>query len=378
MPERGHPMTPIRSRPRVPLLVLAAAMLLSGCAVLPGMRVKDSAFFREPEPEAAELEYKLVPITPAVIREQPRQPSIGDIERALQVATDDYVYRIQPRDVLTIIVWEHPELTIPAGEFRPNEEYGRLVREDGTIFFPYAGILHVAGLTLEEVRRLLVERLDRVIQNPQVDVRVAAYRGQRVYVTGQVLKPGVLPITDVPMTVLDAVNSVGGFTEKADRRIAYLTRNGVRYPIDLVALYERGDVRQNYLLRSGDVLNVPDNQASKIFVLGEVGQQTPVFPGTAGLSLAEAIAQAAGIDVTAADTTGVFVIRGAPEPDAPITVYRLDASNATAMILADRFQLQPRDVVFVSTAPLTRWNRVVSQILPTVQTLWQTDRLIND
>jgi len=362
------------------LPALLALALLSGCAALPGMTVADrSAWFPETEPDTPAIPYKVIPITADVIRAQPR-PGLPRQEPPppLHRETGDYAYRIQPHDVLTIIVWEHPELTIPAGEFRPDEEFGRLVREDGTIFFPYAGLLKVAGLTLEEVRRLITERLERVIQNPQVDVRVAAYRGQRVYVTGQVTKPGILPITDLPMTVLDALNSVGGFTAEADRRTAYLTRDGIRYPIDLVALYQRGDLRQNYVLRHGDVLNVPDNDENKVFVIGEVGQQAPVVPDIDGLTLAEALARSEGIDLSAADTTGIFVIRGGPDESEPVTVYRLDASNATAMILADRFQLQPRDVVFVSAAPLTRWNRVISQILPTVQTLWQTDRLIND
>lgn len=358
------------------LVALAAGALLSGCAALPGMRIDDrSAWFPETEPAAEALEYKLVPITPALIRAQPRPDSAADAEQALGTAATDYVYRIQPHDVLTIIVWDHPELTIPAGEFRSGEESGRLVRNDGTIFFPYAGVVPVAGLTVDEVRRLLADRLDRVIQNPQVDVRVAAYRGHRAYVTGQVQQPGVLPLTDVPLTVLDAVNSVGGFAEQADRRVAYLTRDGVRHVIDLAALYQRGDLRQNFVLQHGDVLNIPDNQDSKVFVLGEVGQQSPVYPGVRGLTLAEALAQAEGIDLTTADTTGVYVVRGTLEANAPVTVYRLDASNATAMILADSFQLQPRDVVFVSTAPLARWNRVVDQILPTVQTLWQTRQL---
>lgn len=320
---------------------------------------------------ATTLKYRLIPITPDILKKQTKL--VDHSLPTLSTSTEDYVYRVQPRDVLNIIVWEHPELTTPAGEFRPGEEQGRLVREDGTIFYPYAGIVKVAGLTVEEIRQKLVKRLKRFIQDPQVDVRVSAFRSQRVYVTGRVAKPDVLPITDVPLTVLDAINQVGGFSDQANRRVAYLTRDDQRHRIDLIALYEHGDMHQNVVLRDQDVLNIPDNLDNKVFVLGEVGEQAQVYIDITGLTLAEAIAQVKGFDLRTADTRGVYVIRGVP--DGELTVYQLDASRATAMMLADGFELQPRDVVFVSTAPLARWNRVIEQILPTVQSLWQTRQL---
>lgn len=290
---------------------------------------------------------------------------------------EDYHYRVQPRDILSVIVWEHPELSIPTGEFRSAEESGRLVREDGTIFYPYAGIVQVGGLTVEQIRRLLVERLEPLIQNPQVDVRVAAFRSQRAYVTGQVRQPGVLPITDVPLSVLDAINGAGGLDEEANRARAYLLRDGRTHPVDLNALYDEGDIGENYLLRHGDVLNVPDNFDNKVFVLGEVGVQSPVYLHRGKLSLAEAITHAEGIDLDRADTAGVYVIRGETNAQGELQpkAYQLDARSPVALVLADAFPLQARDVVFVSTAPLSRWNRVVSQILPTVQAIWQTRQL---
>jgi polysaccharide export outer membrane protein len=58
-------------------------------------------------------------------------------------------------------------------------------------------------------------------------------------------------------------------------------------------------------------------------------------------------------------------------------VYRLDASSADALLLAVQFQLEPHDVVYVTTYGLTAWNRIVTQIFPTVQGLWQTVDLAN-
>jgi polysaccharide export outer membrane protein len=91
------------------------------------------------------------------------------------------------------------------------------------------------------------------------------------------------------------------------------------------------------------------------------------------MSLAEALGDAAGLDPVSS-SGGVYVFRGRYE--AP-QVYRLDASTADALLLAVQFQLEPHDVVFVSPYRLASWNRVVTQLMPTVQGLWQSVDLAN-
>jgi polysaccharide export outer membrane protein len=103
------------------------------------------------------------------------------------------------------------------------------------------------------------------------------------------------------------------------------------------------------------------------------------------LSLAEALSEAEGLDLKVADTRNVFVLRGQPvlADDGTIRgirpeVYHLDSSVAVSLLLAEGFQLQPRDIVHVGSSGVVRFNRVVQQILPLVQIIWQTDDLIND
>lgn len=354
---------------------LAAATLLSGCAsLLPGMHMSESGV----EARGTDANpVRVIPVTPALLEEQARARARAAEARPRDPLADEaarWQYRVAPFDVLSVIVWDHPELTIPAGEFRAAEAAGNAVQADGTVFYPHVGVVHVAGRTLPEIRQLLTEKLRRVVQGPQLDVRVAAFRGQRVHVTGEVVAPGAYPITDVPLRVADAIALAKGLGPQAFPGRVTLVRRGVPQRLDLRALFEEGDTSQNWLLQDGDIVHVASAAQNKVFVMGEVRQPSskPMLRGQ--MTLAEAIGDSAGFDPVTSDPGAVYVLRGryeAPE------VYRLDATSADALLLAAQFQLQPLDVVFVAPYALTSWNRVVQQILPTVQGLWQAADLAN-
>ena len=287
-------------------------------------------------------------------------------------------YLVGPRDILNITVWEHPELTIPAGQFRSAETAGNIVGEDGTFFYPFAGVIQAAGRTVEDIREELTKKLSKYIVNVQLDVRVAAYRSQRVYVVGEVLNPGVYLVKDIPLTVLEAINNAGGVTPESDLRNITLTRKDKAYSINLLSLYEGGDLSQNVLLQHGDVLNVPDNVFNKVFVLGENtfgrfrGQIRSVRMNKARMTLTEAISEAGGLIQETSDAARIFVFRtslGKSE------IFHLDAKSPDALILAERFPLQPRDIVFVDRAPGIRWNQIIRQLQPTMDLLNSIDDL---
>jgi polysaccharide biosynthesis/export protein len=362
-------------------LWLIAVMLGAGaCAWGPGMSMDEQEFNERNAGKAKEGgdgAYQIVPITAPLLA---RQMAAQQKERAplrrdpLEALAQGYDYRVTPHDVLTVTVWDHPELTIPAGEFRTPEATGFAVASDGTMFFPHVGEVEVGGKTLREVRELLTRRLANVIERPQLDVRVAGFRGQRVQVTGEVVAPSTLPITDVPLRVQDALSQAKGTTPEADLRNITLTRAGKVITLDLQALYEQGDNTQNWLLQNGDVVHVPDRSRNKVFVLGEVRKPSSRVMVKGRMTLAEAIGDTEGFDPLTSNPGKVYVIRGSFERP---TIYRLDASSADSLLLATQFQLEPRDVIFVSAHNLTRWNRIISQIQPTVQLLWMSVDLAN-
>ena len=352
------------------------AFACSGCFLAPGMHMNESALEDRGRGTSDPSRFRIELITPKVLVAQAKSRADAEASRRRDgppAPPPPSDYRISPHDVLSVIVWEHPELTIPAGEFRSAETTGFPVSAEGNIYFPHVGLLKAAERTTEEVRRELTEKLARVVKDPQLQVLVAAYRGKRAQVSGEVVAPSAVPITDLPLRVQDAIAYAKGFTLDADPAHVTLSREGQVHQLDLLALYEGGDVSQNWVLQDGDVVHVPDRSRNKIFVLGEVKKPATRYLPKGRLTLADAIADQTELDLVYANPAQIFVFRG--QYDAP-EVYRLDASSPDALLLATQFQLQARDVVFVSTNNLGRYSRVVSQILPTVQALWETYNVI--
>lgn len=153
---------------------------------------------------------------------------------------DPKTYRIGPEDIVSIMVWREKEMS---GMF--------VVRPDGRITLPLAGEMMVSELTPEQVQAKVVELYSKYINKPEVSVSLARVGSKKYYLVGQVNRTGMFPLV-VPTTVLEAINSAGGFQEFANRKKVYILRGDKRIRFNYDEVIKGKNMSQNIQVENGD------------------------------------------------------------------------------------------------------------------------------
>lgn len=165
-------------------------------------------------------------------------------------------YTMRPGDELNIVVTQQADL----GNSKDNQT-PFVVRPDGTVSFPLVGIIHAEGMTVSQFTDVLQQGLSQYIVNPDVSVNITKLGRMRVYVFGEVRKPGAVEL-DKGHTVIDAIGAAQGFTrDTAKKKIFLIHQDQPKslIPINLNNMLKTGDMSQNVTLREGDILYLTKN-----------------------------------------------------------------------------------------------------------------------
>ncbi|MGI9291342.1 MAG: polysaccharide biosynthesis/export family protein [Gammaproteobacteria bacterium] len=163
------------------------------------------------------------------------------------LANDDY--KLNPGDIISISVWKEPDL-----------QRDVLIRPDGKFSFPLVGDILAEGFSVEEIRSMVSQRLERYIPETVVSVTVIQINGNKIYVIGQVNRPGEI-IANPPIDVVKALSMSGGlnaFAQPNQIKILRRTPAGQKsIPFRFGDIEKGKSLEQNIRLQAGDVVIVP-------------------------------------------------------------------------------------------------------------------------
>jgi polysaccharide export outer membrane protein len=245
----------------------------------------------------------------------------------------------------------------------------QFVGRDGAITVPYAGRVQVAGRTTRAVQSVIEKALVGKAIQPQVLVNVIHPVSNSVTVGGEGVGAARVPLSVRGDRLLDVIASAGGVKGPVNETYVELARGRTTARVPLTRII--ADPRENIFMQANDVLTlVRDPQT--FLAVGATGINAQIPFNADGITLAEALVKAGGLQDQRSDPQGVFIFRyehpsiarelipqlAAQGPEVPI-VYRLDLRNPNSLFIEQKFRMASHDLVYVSNAPLVEVEKVI-------------------
>jgi len=265
-------------------------------------------------------------------------------------------YRISAGDILSIILVGYPDITSAGASGYP-------VDQQGFVQFPLVGRIKATGMSVPQFTANLQRQLQRYLKFSDPQVKIVDYRGNKFFIDGEVTKPGEFAIADAPVSLYSAISMAGGATPTGDSNNIVFNRKGVNYNIGLQSLRQLGSSANQIYLQDGDSIHVNSQNRNKVYVLGEFGRVEPVPILEQGITLAQVIGESKGLDSNTSNAAKIYVVRDNLNTRTT-DIYYVDMQTITSFALANRFEMRANDIIYVDPTGLTRWNRVLSALLP--------------
>lgn len=354
------------------LLIVSGLLGLAGCSSYP-------AWLPSSGPSKTQIDeihnhtevqgIQIVDISDAIAR---KQLNLRKVPLLSEVIGDTPYpsYRIGDGDVIEVQIWEAPPASLFSSTLLDSRASSastvtrfpeQMVNNEGKITMPFIGQLNVRGLALHQVEELIAKKLQQLANQPQVLVRLIQNNTANVTVVGEVASSMRLPLTARGERLLDALAAAGGVRQPVNKMTIQITRGDKVAALPLETIIK--DPQQNIMLRAGDVVTSL-YQSLSFTVLGAVGKNEEINYESKGISLAQALARAGGLQDHRADAQGVFIFRfespqifdgqaekGVTTPDGKIpVVYRVNLKDPSTFFVAQNFPIEDKDLMYISNA----------------------------
>lgn len=235
------------------------------------------------------------------------------------------------------------------------------VTSEGYVSIVEVGRVDVAGKTISEVEASISAALLRSGVDPRFEVSVQGFNSQKIFFGGAV-QPMALPFTDRPLSLTEVMTTAGVALDPTSDKLVKIFRGGEEYRLSARQLLTGSDPSR-YYLQGGDRVYIENMfyRPETVILAGEVGSQS-LFPISAEArpTLSDAMFSRGAIALFTSDSSQIYLIRRRGDS---AVAYHLDASNPARLSIASEIELRPQDVIFVAEQPVTRYNRVMQQLL---------------
>ena len=276
---------------------------------------------------------------------------------------------IQSGDSIDLVIWDNQVTSLLTTEVEKKVVMDNLVvSPSGTIFVPYIDQVQVRGKTPDAARNQIEMQLEAVIPAVQVQIEVTSGPDNSVDAVRGFKNPGSYPLPNRNYSLLSLISAAGGVSDSLENPLIRLIRNNDSYEIRADLLFERPSA--NVVLRGGDKIIVEEDDRYFI-ALGATGTETLVPFFQDDITAIEALSLLGGLVDDRANLQGVLILReyasdqtrsDGSGPEKQQVVFTIDLTSANGLFAANKFQVNPRDLVMATESPVTNARTVLGLI----------------
>ena len=353
------------------VLALALSLLAAGCGSLPrGAGLQREVLARSATQDPAERDFAVEVVTRDTLARYAAWPAVGETPHPWIDRVDQPNTRIiAPGDTVGITIWNTEEyglLTSPGQRFVALPPMR--VAAGGTVFLPYVGEVRISGMAPETARARIEERYLEVTPSVQVQFELTEGRQNTASVIGGVGAPGVFPLVDQDVSLLEVLALAGGVSSSLLNPQIRLQRGDNLYGVSVDRLLDEPSL--NTTLVGGDRVFVEADDRTFLSLGATQSQAVHPFPQDEVTAL-DAMSIVGGLSATRANAKGILVLRRYAEADVrpdgtgPIharTIFVLDLTSADGLFSAGQFLIRPGDLVYATESPLIATGTVLGLV----------------